>query len=367
MGRTIVHGLLTAVAVDVRVQGLLLLVVSLLMLGLEAAYRSRPELTWSRVGRVGAVYLGAALCFIVLGWPYLWALSWSELVAATGRISQYPWPGQVVYFGQRLPAGNLPWHYIPVWIIISTPLLYTLAATTGLIAWAREVVKKQDCASLHSFTGRLDWLFVAWLLVPVLLVIGLRSVVYDGWRHLYFIYPALLLLAVRGVQVLSEAAQRGRQWRRLAIAGTLAGSLGLAHVAWRMARDHPHQQVYFSILPPSFAQTNFDLDYWGLSYRQGLEWVLAHDPAPVIRVSVVVPQPPVDVPYGEHLLYVNSLILPPSDRARLHFTNDNADADYTLTTYRYQTQPFTDNVGREVHAIQVNGLRILSVFRRPGK
>jgi hypothetical protein len=98
-----------------------------------------------------------------------------------------------------------------------------------------------------------------------------------------------------------------------------------------------------------------------------LEWVLAHDSAPVIRVSVTAPQPPVDVPYGEHLLYVNSLILPPSDRARLRFTNDNDTADYTLTTYRYQTQPFADGVGREVHTVRVNGVRILSVFRRPGK
>jgi hypothetical protein len=273
----------------------------------------------------------------------------------------------VVYFGQRLSAGNLPWHYIPVWIIISTPLLYTLAAVVGLTTWAWQVVKKQSHATLSSFTGRLDWLVVAWLLGPMLLVMGLRSVVYDGWRHLYFTYPALLLLAVRGIQVLSEAARRGRQWRRLATAGALAGSLALAHVAWRMARDHPHQQVYFSILPPSVAQTHFDLDYWGLSYRQGLEWVLAHDPAPVIRVSVVAPHPPVDVPYGEHLLYVNSLILPPSARARLHFTDDNAAADYTLTTYRYQNQPFTASPGREVHTIRVNGVRILSVFRRLGK
>jgi hypothetical protein len=367
LGRAIVHGLFTAVAVDVRVQGLLLIVVSLLMLGLEAAYWPRAELTWGRAGRVGAVYLGAALCFIVLGWPYLWALSWSELVAATGRISQYPWPGQVVYFGQRLPAGALPWHYIPVWIIISTPLLYILAAVVGLTTWAWQVVKKHNSASLSTFAGRLDWLFVAWLLVPVLLVIGLRSVVYDGWRHLYFIYPALLLFVVRGVQVLSQAARRGPQWRRLATAGALVGGIGLAHPAWRIIRDHPHQQVYFSVLPPSFAQTNFDLDYWGLSYRQGLEWVLAHDSAPTIRVSVVVPRPPVDVPYGEHLLYVNSLILPPGDRARLRFTDDNASADYILTTYRYQPQPLPASVGREVYSIQVNGVRILSVFRQSGK
>jgi hypothetical protein len=213
--------------------------------------------------------------------------------------------------------------------------------------------------------GRFDWLVAGWLVVPVLIVIGLNSVVYDGWRHLYFIYPALLLQAVRGVRAVILIAKRSPRWRPLAIAMILIGSSGVVHSAWRIIRDHPHQQTYFSILPPGFAQRNFDLDYWGLSYRQGLEWILAHDPSPTITVSVPSPLPAVNVPYGEHLLYVNSLILPPSDKARLRFAA-HSKVDYLLTTYRYQTRSFPDTVGQEVHTIRVNGVRILSVFRRPG-
>ena len=43
LGRAIVHGLYYGLAVDVRVQGLLLLVVSLLMLGLEALTEPEPS------------------------------------------------------------------------------------------------------------------------------------------------------------------------------------------------------------------------------------------------------------------------------------------------------------------------------------
>gem|GEM_PF-5853037 len=39
-------------------------------------------------------------------------------------------------------------------------------------------------------------------MAPLVAVIGPRSVVFDGWWHVYFIYPALLL-AVRGVQALA--------------------------------------------------------------------------------------------------------------------------------------------------------------------
>ena len=356
LGRAIVHGLATAVAVDVRVQGLLVLVFTLIMLGLEAAYRPATELPRGRMWRVAGLYLGAALVFVFIGWPYLWATSFSDLLTSAQRISHYPWPGRVVYFGQLLPGTQLPWHYLPVWILITTPLLYTLAATIGLATWAWQMARRSG-AGLSSFAGRLDWLFIVWLLLPVLLVIGLHSVVYNGWRHLYFVYPALLLLAVRGMQAVTTTTRRWNQWQPVA-AALLVGGLGIAHSAWRIIRDHPHQQTYFSILPPNFAQRHFDLDYWALSYRQGLEWILAHDPAPTIKVSSPWP--------GVGLLYNNSLILPPSDRARLRFTA-RTNADYMLTNYRHQTRSFPDTVGREVHTIRVNGVRILSVFRRPGK
>ncbi|QIL76413.1 glycosyltransferase family 39 protein [Hymenobacter sp. HDW8] len=354
-GRALVHGLATALAVDVRVQGLLLLVVTLVMLWLEARHRARNER--GMLLRVGGVYSMAALIFTVLGWPYLWALPWKELLAATQRISQYPWAGRVVYFGQVLPGTQLPWHYIPVWIIITTPLPYVISALIGVGLWLRKI-SWRGRASVSSFAGRLDLLFVSWLLVPVLLVMALRPVVYDGWRHLYFIYPALILLAVHGVHTLAATARQRPQWRPVAISAALVVSGGMVHAAWRIVRDHPHQQTYFSILPPSFAQHNFDLDYWGLSYRQGLEWALTHDQAPTINVHSPWP--------SGHLVYTNSLILPPADRARLRFTN-HQNADYILTNYRYRTHSFPDTIGREVHTIQVNGVRILSVFRRSDK
>lgn len=362
--RALVHGLTTALAVDIRVQGLLLVLITMLLLALEAAYQLRWR--WAQFGRVGVLYIVAALSLTVLGWPYLWALSWQELLHATERIGRYPWPGQVIYFGERVLASELPWHYLPVWITITTPLPYIIASLVGLAFWMKELVR-HGRAYLCSFERRLDLLFVMWLLVPALLVIGLRSVLYDGWRHLYFIYPALLLFTVHAAWRMSQIAQRWPHWRPVALTLGLVGGLGMLHSAWRIIHDHPHQQLYFSILPPDYVQRNFDLDYWGLSYRRGLEWLLIHDPAPVIHVSVNIPQPPVDIPYGEHLLYVNSLILPPKDRARLRFSNDNADADYTLTTYRYQAQPFPDTIGQEVHTIRVNGIRILSVFRRSDK
>ena len=40
-----------------------------------------------------------------------------------------------------------------------------------------------------------------------------------------------------------------------------------------MIENHPIQNAYFS-LPARYVQHNFELDYWGLSFRPALEYLL---------------------------------------------------------------------------------------------
>ncbi|WP_324673709.1 hypothetical protein [Hymenobacter sp. GOD-10R] len=116
---------------------------------------------------------------------------------------------------------------------------------------------------------------------------------------------------------------------------------------------HPNQQVYFSFLPARTAERLFERDYWGLSYRQGLEWILAHDTAQQVNVSVVWPTP----------LYNNSLILSPAQRARLRYVPRTAPGcHYFLTAYRWHPQSYLDSLGPEVHTIRAGQLKVLSIF-----
>jgi len=155
---------------------------------------------------------------------------------------------------------------------------------------------------------------LAWFGGPLVGVISLHSVLYDGWRHLYFIYPAFVLVAGLGLQVVWQDWQRGRT--RAASPTTLATgtlllalALGTAQVAWRMVAEHPFQYAYFSFLPGRVIEQNFERDYWGLSVKQGLEWVLAHDTRPAVPVSMDA--------RTEMTLRINAKMLPPAARARL--------------------------------------------------
>lgn len=352
VGRALLHGMATALAMDIRVQGLQLVLLTLVGLGLEKRWASEP-LPGRLLLQVLLAYLGATTVGVLAGWPYLWAHSLPELLEVSTHAVRYPWGFTNFYMGQFLLVSELPWHYIPVWMGITIPLPFSLAALAGIGAALRYGWRRGRHA-LSTAAGRIGVLVLLWLLGPMLVVMLTHTVVYEGWRHLYFIYPALLLWAVQGIRhVVRLSRQAG--WRRMAARAALGlGLLETGHTAVRIVQMHPHQNVYFSFLPGEVAEQLFERDYWGLGYRQGLEWVLAQDASPEVTVNV----------FWHYPLYNNSLIIKPQDRARIRYTPDGT-ARYYLAGYRWHPQSYLDSLGTEVHAIRAGGVKVLSVFRRP--
>ena len=229
----------------------------------------------------------------------------------------------MLYFGQFINARQAPWHYLPVWIVLTTPMPYLLAALLGVGSYAGRWLRPT-----RSAANQLDLLFTGWLFGPLGLIIGLRSTVYDGWRHLYFVYPALLLLAVLGIRWLVAAAHSYRPARYFALVALLLGTGETARTALRMVQLHPYQQVYFSFLPASVAERLFERDYWGSSYYQGLLWLVQHRAQQGrITVSAADRTP----------LVANSLLLSPAQRARLQLLREPSPSQ--IFSYRLPLAP----------------------------
>jgi hypothetical protein len=357
--RALLHALATALSIDVRIPGIMLVAFTLGMIGVEFLRLSASErISKQRLIKVTLLFLVVTPVFVVVGWPALWESPLTNFWAALQSMSHFSWKSKVFYFGKFLSGTQIPWHYIPVWIIITTPLPYLLAAALGVVDEVRNWWA-QPTKQLQTLQQRLGLLFILWLFGPILLIIVLHSVIYNGWRHLYFIYPALVLLAVQGVRYLVWYSRQSRGRWRLAYGILLLGSLEVGHTVVRMVREHPHQQVYFSFLPANKVVRLFDRDYWGLSYREGLEWILAHDTSPKVTYC------------GDPwLLYCGALLLPPEQKDRLLYVWNANDpkARYFLTNYRLHNYPhsYPDSVGlgREVHTIRAENIPILSVYQQ---
>lgn len=347
--RAVVHGIVCALAIDVRIMAVLWPLATLAMLALRAFRGEYPGL---RPGRMAAAYLGVLVTTMVVLWPYLWEAPLTNFAGAFANMTRFRWGGTVLFRGQMRMATALPWHYAPVWIGITTPLPQLLLMVVGLGAIVRQVVKRRW--HLYATTGEWqDLMFFGFGVLPLLAVIALHSVLYDGWRQLYFIYPGLLLVALRGAVALAgwrPQGRVGRAWPWL-WGGALAASL--AGIAARTVTMHPYQNVYFNALAGNDVAHRYELDYWGQSCLGGLQWIVAHDKRMQIRVT--------GTPNMMAPLYGNHGMLNDFDRDRILIVNTPEEANYFITNYRWHPEdfPYPD----EVFRLEPQDARILSVFR----
>ena len=352
-----VHGLATALLVDTRIVGVF---VPALTIMFYTATLAMAPLTMSRIRHMAATlacYLMVAIIGIILFWPFLWENPLANFHEAFVRMSQFPWPGRVTYFGMLIPASQLPWHYIPVWIGMTTPLMYIALFIIGAVSIVYQLLS-QFMKSVRCAAWYREALFLCASLLPVIVVIVLSSTLYDGWRQMYFVYPSMILVSVSGLKRLMTFSMQLQSLGRL-VATCLIVSMTLFSsysTLLFMIRNHPHQNVYFNTIG-KIKPTNFDLDYWGLSYKQALEYVLSIDNSP--KIILVSANPP-----G----YINELILKGQDRKRLKQLprEDIGQAKYYLSNYRWEWEdykkgrfPYTN----EVHKIEVDGIPIVGIYQ----
>lgn len=349
----LLFGLASALMVDLRVTGVFIPFLAILMSGIDVLKEGRPFNNLPKKLNPLFVYLISYFLFTTLFWPYLWENPVQNFLHAFEVMSRYPQPLSLLYRGEFIQSTELPWHYIPVWMLITIPVQYTVLFLIGSFLTIRVVLK--NGLNLYSNNReRQDFLFLLLFTVPLTAVIILKSVLYDGWRQMHFIYaPFLLLATIAASKVMDFIWEKsaGARYRIIAIIAASLVIAGVLSTAYQMVRYHPFQNVFFNILVGDNAGMRFTLDYWGLSYRQGLEYIVKNDKRPVINLAA----------NSFPSLSNNFIFLDQEDRARLQITNEN-QADYFLTEYRWHPEPYTN--GHEVFNITLfGGRKIMSVFR----
>lgn len=343
IGRAVWHALACAITIDVRIMGILLPLATLVMFSWRGV---RKEANWSQIVIIGVVYTAILCGLVVLFWPYLWPSPLDNFLAAFEKMSSFRWEGTVLYRGKLEPAADLPWHYVPVWIGITTPILYLITGLLGIVLVIYEVIRQRWrlWANEHQLQ---DVFFLGLCIGPLVAVVVLHSVLYDGWRQVYFVYPTFLLLAVRGWVVALQWWPRQVIWSKLLRGVTV---VSLLFTAAQMIYDHPFQNVYFNALVGPNVIERFEVDYWGLGYQQDLAYIATHDSRQ--KIDVYCPGP---TPAPTALM-----TLPKEQRERLRLVENLDSADYFITDYRGhpETYPY-----HEIYQIRADGRRIHSVFQ----
>ena len=216
---------------------------------------------WRRLadtaGRLAVVTVAALLLGTIL-WPWAGAAALKRLVLALLSFSESSDGPRVLYAGQWLYDKAIPRTYAPWWILISTPPVVLAGLAAALIFG----VPNRG----HAARRRALWVVA---LLPVALVVANRSPLYDGIRHLLFVYPVLVVLSASGW--MAWLSQRRPWLRRSAVVLLIAGLLDIIVF---VVRFHPYETIYFNELVggPRGAFARYDMDYWGNCLHEAVAW-----------------------------------------------------------------------------------------------
>lgn len=348
IGNAIFHGVISAFAIDTRLMAMVVPVFTLMVLVAGARHKKLDARIWSKY----LLYLFVTSIVSYAFWPWIWDDPIRKILFSIASTAKFPY-GEilyVLYFGNKYSALQVPWHYVLTWILITTPLLYLSLYFIGAITVVLQLIQSFKDRSV-KIEYVYDLVFLTLTIAPIAAVILLKSVIYDGWRHLYFIYPFILLIAIRGAFYLFDILSRHR---KIYFFTVMLGVLYLFSIGVWMIRSHPMQNVFFNFLAPNDVYKKFDVDYWGLSTRIGLEKILHSDSRRIIKIHS-----------GSFLNLEHSLfILKPQDRSRFLIVNSLHDADYVLTNYRLNDRDYGAFEGFSLFTeVAVAKQKVLSIFK----
>jgi len=338
----ILLGIGVGLLINLRIMGVMMLSLIPFFLMIDAL----KEKSYKINVKLGIIFISTVIATLYVTWPFLWVNPLENFVFALKNMVRFRWGGTVLFNGEFIKATELSWNYIPVWFTITTPIFYLISGLSGLVLLVVSFFKKPS-VYLSNNKQRNNLFFLICFLSPVVIVIINHSVLYDGWRQMYFIYPAFVLLCIYGLNFFYE-----RNMKKLIVIGFF---ITFVFIGFFMVKNHPFQHVYFNGFVdrknPEFLRKHFELDYWGTSYKQSFEYILKHDRSPSINVSVQ------NAPG-----YDNAKMLTFKERNRINYVNIEK-ATYFITNYRGHPQGYEDIKQREWHSIKVGNNTINTIFK----
>jgi hypothetical protein len=343
--------------------------------------RTAPYLTL-HLGLLLLVVFIVSWTVMLLWWPWAQVSPISHPLEAIEAASHFPHAGRLLFNGRIYSSNDLPWTYLPVWLIISLPEFYFIFMTIGIILILYSLLPSKR-THVHSGSGIGDGVTIGVLTLaligPILAVVTIRPILYDGMRHFLFLLPVLAVLS--GAAFSKFLHLKINSLVQRVTVGVIALSMGLT--AYDMVDLHPYQTIYFNRLVAGglpAAYSRFETDYWGSSYKEGALWLLkSHHAASAnaIKVGVNCGHPTQIGYYLNKDRYIDrarQLIkwvrvdpearkMPPRKKhegALFEVVSKPEDADIVMSTTRHQCHTTVE--GEVLHTVRRKNVPILYVI-----
>jgi|WetSurMetagenome_2_1015567.scaffolds.fasta_scaffold00756_14 hypothetical protein len=348
---SVLHAAASAFSIDIRIAGILIPAITGFSFSTSWLKSGTTFRNLCKDFYTLGVYLICCGVFIILMWPFLWGAPFNHFVWAFQSMSHIDWHGTVLYFGKLIPSDKLPWHYNLVWIAITTPPLILLFSFVGISIKSIQFAKNPFLCIIND--QKTLSLFL-WLIIPLIVPVVMGSILFDEWRHHFFIYPALVLFALVGVHgVYKYIADRNKELASILIYTTSV--IFIVYYSYVLIKLHPYQNLYFNIMSELAVgkqeghNHEFEMDYWGLGYREALQILTKHVPGELRILKGSLP------------LMLNTIWLSKTDASRIRFVDRVDEAAYLIGNYRWMRGEYPRPFSEEIYGKYIGSTKIFTI------
>lgn len=352
------------IALGIRAGGLLSFAIFGMFAGLHFLLKNGGLSAFSNTAQLkkySLVTIGVAAAgyvFALLFWPFALQAPLSNPFVALSKFADLEVHIRVLFEGVNVMSDKTPGDYPIKWIAYTIPLV-AMIGFVGCLFLLPRLMRRYNPLWVSAA------LFAA--VFPVFYVMYKNSVIHDGWRHLTFAYPPLCVAAALfWNEILSMLPSN----KGVKIAGPVAiGLLSLGPVAF-IAQNPTMPYVYFNELVGGTkgAFGKFETDYWGISVRQGLEWME--------QQGILKPDMPETVVIATNMYYsAKQLTAKYGDKVKIKYMKWEKRCDDAWDYALYPTR-FIDGTTLQkgmwppdntVHLVTAGGAPILAVMKDNGK
>ena len=136
---SILFSLTTALAIDIRIMGIIIAPIIVFFTYLKYLRNKKFKIFNGIV-----TYLILFPLLTILFWPYLWENPFIHFAKIFINLSSYTLVIYNLYLGDYYESTNVPWHYIFVWIGITTPIFYLVLFFIGFINYTLKIKKESS-------------------------------------------------------------------------------------------------------------------------------------------------------------------------------------------------------------------------------
>ncbi len=205
----------------------------------------------------------------LLFWPFALQDIFRNPLESLAVMEHYKVSIRQVFEGDLVWSTQLPWYYLPKWLLISTPEFILFGFLFFAAFFVNEVLTGNTKSENHFFTE----LIVGFsFLFPAVYVIAIGANLYSGVRQMIFIMPMLAVLSVTGMFKWFQSGQG----KTIKIPVLAVFFVLMIFPLQHQAKTFPADYIYFNTLAGGNkkAWSNYEYDYYFHGIKAPAEYLL---------------------------------------------------------------------------------------------